>query len=168
MDEYCLFYLQWIFPLRRQIQDEVDLDFWMAQFQTPKWRTWSGYAFEAVCLKHVSQIRKALRIPAGALSGSWSSSFDKMPKVPQGAQIDLLFDRPDGVMTIVEIKFTQKPFQIDKNYAANLQKKMDVLKAVTKTHKQIFLTLAAPQGIKQNQYAMEMIRGVIMLDDMFA
>lgn len=38
----------------------------------------------------------------------------------QGAQIDLLFDRLDGAVTLCEIKCTEQPFKIDKKYAQQL------------------------------------------------
>ena len=36
---------------------------------------------------------------------------------PKGAQIDLLLDRPDNTINLIEIKFSNEPFTITKSYA---------------------------------------------------
>lgn len=59
-----------------------------------------------------------------------------------GAQIDLLFDRDNDAITICEIKYTDKPFIITKEYAEKLQRKLDVFRRVTRAKKQLFLVLA--------------------------
>lgn len=164
-DEYCLFYLTWIQPVQRQIREETESNYWLAKTNTPSWKSWAGYAFESICLKHVSQIKKALFIPDGALSGSWR--YQSKGKEEDGAQIDLLFDRDDGIMTLCEIKYNQKPFEIDKKYASELQKKIDVFRRQTKSRKQIFLAMITVDGLKKNQYSEEMIRGRAELEDLF-
>lgn len=35
---------------------------WLAQLDSPKWQTWSGYAFEFLCRYHVKNIKKHLGI----------------------------------------------------------------------------------------------------------
>ena len=56
-DEYSLFYLQFI--ERNILQGE---NIWQMLSQTQAYKTWSGYAFESICLKHISQIKKALGV----------------------------------------------------------------------------------------------------------
>lgn len=138
IDEYCLFYLSWIKPVSKQLKDEVDLYYWQAKVNTPAWKSWSGYAFEAICRKHLSQIKKALYIPPDALSSSWKY-IPKQYSEEKGAQIDLLFDRSDGAVSICEIKYSETPFLIDKSYAENWANKMDTYRQQTKTKKQIIL-----------------------------
>jgi uncharacterized protein len=142
IDEYCLFYLTWVHPIKRQIEHESDAGYWMSKSNTPAWYSWSGYAFEALCLKHIRVLKKALFIPAAALSGSWRS---------ESAQIDLLFDRDDDVITLCEIKYCQEPFEIDSKYAAELEKKELIFKAHYKTNKQIFLSMITANGLKKNK-----------------
>src|SRR3989338_6114057 len=55
-----------------------------------------------------------------------------------GAQIDLLFDRPDDAITCCEIKYSNQPYAVDKSCADNLVRRASVLKTQTRTHKQIF------------------------------
>jgi AAA+ ATPase superfamily predicted ATPase len=168
IDEYCLFYLNWVAPIKRQIEQELDPNYWISKAQTPAWYNWAGYAFESVCLKHMSQIKKALFISGSALAGSWhyqgrSEDQEKF----EGAQIDLLFDRDDGVVSICEIKYTQEPFEIDKSYASDLERKVGVFTEHSKVKKQIFLSMVTVDPIKSNKYSAELLTGKVVLEDLF-
>lgn len=56
-DEYSLFYLKFIEKSRA-----TGTGTWLRLSEGSSWRSWSGYAFEAICLKHVPQIKEALTI----------------------------------------------------------------------------------------------------------
>ncbi|MCB1073513.1 MAG: AAA family ATPase [Chlamydiia bacterium] len=167
IDEYTLFYIHWIEPYlqssRRRDQSE---DYWSVKAQTSSWKSWSGLAFEAVCYKHIAQIRKAIQIDAGAEIGSWRY-VPKIKEHKKGAQIDLLFDRNDDVITLCEIKHSDKPFVIDKEYANNLKTKMEIYKKQTHTHKDLFLAMITSNGLKQNQYSKKLISQQADLEDLF-
>ncbi len=166
-DEYTYFYLQWIAPIRKALQRKsLDKGNWQAMQRTPEWHTWLGYAFEAVCYKHISAIRKALSISPSAIAHSWRYVPRKGSKT-RGAQIDLLFDRKDDVITLCEIKYNDEPFILTKEYVDTLQRKMDVFKEQTRTKKQLFLAFISVNGIKNNYYAEDMISGVVTLDNFF-
>ena len=114
----------------------------------------------------VDFLEKALNIDAGAEVGSWRYS----PRTPgqKGTQIDLLFDRTDGVITVCEIKYSDQPFIIDKSYADNLLNKLEIYRKQTRTTKQIFLSIIAANGIKPTIYTEELINGgVAIIDDLF-
>ncbi|MGB1243606.1 MAG: AAA family ATPase, partial [Chitinophagales bacterium] len=66
-DEYSLFYLKFI-----EGKAYEGKSVWNYLSQTQVFKTWSGYAFESLCLKHIPQIKKSLDI-AGIYS--LSSSF---------------------------------------------------------------------------------------------
>lgn len=166
IDEYCLFYLTWVNPVKKHIEIEDKNEYWSAKYNTPAWYSWSGYAFESVCLKHITQIKKALFIPAGSLSGAWSCKSNKELKA-EGAQIDLLFDRDDGVVTLCEMKYTQSSFEIDKKYALELKRKVSVYQSNAKTDKQIFLAMITVDPLLVNQYSEELITGKAILDNLF-
>lgn len=70
--------------------------------------------------------------------------------------------------SLCEIKYTDAPFAIDKQYAKQLQQKIDVFKKVTGTNKQIFLVMISAAGLKLTMYSEEMVSGVVTLDDLFA
>jgi AAA+ ATPase superfamily predicted ATPase len=166
IDEYTLFYFHWIDPLKESLLTRgMKKNYWDSIQSTPEWYSWSGYAFEAICYKHVFQISEALNMSPTALTSTWKYTPTKNTK-ENGAQIDLLFDRKDNAITLCEIKYTMQPFEITKKYANQLSIKMDVFKNVTRTKKQIFFVMISANGLKKNMYS-EMIDGVVTLADLF-
>ncbi len=101
-----------------------------------------------------------------AVASSWRYAPRKGSKV-RGAQIDLLFDRKDSAITICEIKYSEEPFTLTKDYVEFLKRKEEVFREQTRTNKQIFLAFVSANGIKNNYYAEGMIDGVVILDDLF-
>jgi hypothetical protein len=165
-DEYSLFYLHWIEPHLRTIsKKENNEGFWLALSQGPAWKSWVGYSFESTCYKHIDQIRKALKIDPGAIVGTWR--FAPKSSDEDGAQIDLLFDRLDGAITLCEIKYSDNPYAIDKVYAHEILKKMEVFKKQTKTKKQLFFSMITTMGLKPTMYSEELISNEATLDHLF-
>lgn len=166
IDEYSLFYLRWIEPNMSSILRQDDSNgFWATKMASPAYQAWSGLAFEAICQKHIKQIRYALKIQPGANIGSWQ--YYPKNRSESGAQIDLLLDRDDGVISIFEIKDSDKPFYIDKAYAKRLENKMTVFKKQTKTDKQLFLVMILASGLKASMYSEELLDQVVHLDSLF-
>ncbi|GJM06506.1 MAG: hypothetical protein DHS20C10_02400 [marine bacterium B5-7] len=163
VDEFCLFYLTWLDPQKNK---RFLPDYWIAQSQKPAYLAWSGYAFEAICMKHLEQIIKALKIPAGGTASTWRYRSTEKEKV--GAQIDLLIERSDNAFTIGEIKYTDTPFQLDKAAATQLQQKVTTFQQQTKTTKQLFIALISANGIKDTMYSEELVAQVVTLEDLFA
>ncbi|MGB0985427.1 MAG: AAA family ATPase, partial [Saprospiraceae bacterium] len=159
-DEYSLFYLKFIEGNQYEGNDT-----WHHLSQTQIYKTWSGYAFESICLKHIPQIKKALGI-SGIYSVS-SAFYHKGTKEIKGTQIDLLIDRKDRAINLVEIKFYNEPITISKSYAENLRTKQSVFRAVTKTPKQLFTTFISTFGINDNQHSLGLIAQSLTLDDLF-
>jgi predicted AAA+ superfamily ATPase len=167
IDEYTLFYLDWIEPIKNTLQKKsLESGYWLEKHNTATWYSWAGYAFESICYKHLAQIRKKLGIRSSAVANGWR--YVPIAKSKEnGAQIDLLFDRDDDSITICEIKYTVEPFAVTKDYAENLKNKIAVFKEKTRTKKQIFLALISANGIKETIYSEEMIQGVVTLEDLF-
>ncbi len=133
---------------------------------TAPFYTWSGYAFENVCLKHIAQIRHALNLDyISSETGSFKSHGNSVTK--EGVQIDLLFDRQDQVITLCEIKYSTQPFVLDKAYAKELLRKIEVFTTLTRTKKQIFLALLTAQKMKKNIWSEDLIAQEVSLDDLF-
>ena len=167
IDEYTLFYLTWIEPIKKTLQSRsLEPGNWLSVQETPIFYNWQGYAFEAICYKHLAQIRKALKISPNAVANSWRHVPQKK-SADHGAQIDLLFDRKDDAITVCEIKYTTKPFILTKDYVTQLERKVDVFKNKTKTEKQIFLALVTAQGVKKNSYSEDTLSGIVTLEDLF-
>jgi uncharacterized protein len=96
-DPYTLFYLSFVADTKAAGQGA-----WMHLSQSPRWRAWSGYAFEFLCHYHLQNLKQALGI-----SGVYTEvSAWRSKKSEPGAQIDLLIDRQDRVINVCEIKFS--------------------------------------------------------------
>lgn len=167
IDEYTLFYLNWIEPTKNTLlKHSFEDGYWQTQQKLPGWQSWSDYAFEAVCYKHIRQIKKALKLSPADIPNSWRYVPKKQSK-NRGAQIDLLFDRQDDSMTLCEIKYNNKPFILTKDYVDILKRKMTVFKQQTRTNKQLFIAFITTNGIKHNYHSDEMIDSTVILDDLF-
>lgn len=143
-DFFSLFHIKWMKGKKTH-----DKNYWTKMIDNPKQRAWSGYAFEQVCLAHTEQIKKALGISGiETETSSWRSTLEK-----DGAQIDLIIDRRDGVINLCEMKFSVDPFTIDKKYDAELRNKVGAFKRETQTKKSVFLTMLTTYGLKVNVYS---------------
>jgi len=150
-DEFSLFHLKWM--------DSRRVRRWRDVHGTPAWQVWSGLSFESVCLRHVHRIERALGI-----SGVRSEVSAWLHK---DAQIDLLIDRADGVITVCEIKFTDQPFEIQKRYAEELRQKLDCFRRVTKTRKSVRLVFVTPYGLVANRHSTDLVDSEIRMDAFF-
>lgn len=167
IDEYTLFYLTWIAPrAKSRIAKSINDPYWEILSKKPAWQAWAGLAFESICFKHINQIKNALDIPDGSDISSWRYTSSK-DEQNNGAQIDLIFDRPDKSINLCEIKYCSSPFIIDKNYASHLLQREKIYCQVTKTNKQIFHSIITSGGLKKNTFSEEIISSSASLDDLF-
>ena len=163
IDEYTLFYLAWIKPI---VNKKISRNYWQSCAGSPAYYAWAGLSFEAVCEKHIDAIRKALSIPDDSVAYSWRHLPQKGAE-EDGAQIDLLFDRKDRIVTICEIKYTEKPFVIDKDYAKRLLTKVNVYRKQTHCKKEIFIAFVSASGLKPSLYSVDMVTNEASLEDLF-
>ena len=158
IDEYTLFYLRWIAPLKETTQKlNKTQGYFKAFSQTPQWKGWTGYAFETVCLRHLAQILKALDIPENAQASSWYN-----PK----AQIDLVFLCPDKTTRLCEIKYREEPIRIDKALLESFNRKKEIYIAGTKTTNQVYFDLIVSTDIIDNEYARDIAK-IVTIKDLF-
>lgn len=159
-DPYSLFYLTYLEPLgKNSFTDFTQLS------DLPKWKVWSGYAFENVCLTHITQIRKALSI--AGMSSSVSSFIARPKDGLPGTQIDLIIDRGDQSINICEIKFSVSDYVVTKKEVDNIALKKKVFRYHSKTQKHLFTTLITTLGVVENSQKINAIDQVITLDDLF-
>jgi AAA+ ATPase superfamily predicted ATPase len=156
IDPYTLYYFNFI---------EVNNDehFWQKYSISPGHSSWSGYAFETVCLLHIEQIKEA--IAAGyviANSAAWKSEHSK-----PGVQIDLVIDRSDNIVDLCEMKYSNTEFQIDGDYSKLLRRQRAVFLAETKTRKTIHSVLVTTYGLLPGANNSE-VQTVVTMDDLFA
>ncbi len=100
-------------------------------------------------------------------AGSWEY-LPKKGSNNDGVQVDLLFDRKDGVVTLCEIKYSEKRFVIDKAYAKKLMQKCDIFQQRFKKTKQIFLALITTMGLKPSIWSKEIVHQEVSLKDLFS
>lgn len=165
VDPFVFFHLKWMedAPVGLFIQP----GYWHSRAATPGWTSWTGFAFETLCMQHVAKVKHALglaAVPAEAASwrfipGRGSSS--------QGAQVDLLFDRADGVVTLCELKFCNEVFALDKATARALMKKMWVFEERTGTRKDVQVAMVTTHGIRPTVWSEGLVSHSITLEDLF-
>lgn len=159
-DYYSLFYLKFIEGTKSKNQG-----YWHILSQTQSWKSWSGYAFENLCLQHTDKIKEALGI-----HGIFSEDYSFIAKPTQthkGAQIDLLIDRSDQTINMCEIKFYNDKVTLTSSMANNIRNKRSVFKQVSKTRKHIFITLLSTYGMTANKHSIGLIDNSITMDDLF-
>ena len=159
-DEFSLFHLRFM--------DGVKIsggDMWSRISTMNAYKIWCGMSFEAICLKHIPQIKKALGI-SGVHSEESPWRYNGT-KADSGAQIDLLIDRNDRTINICEMKFYTGEFTIDKAYAAELERKLRVFGEQSKTRKALFLTFITTYGVKKNEYADRLVHNHLTMDLFF-
>jgi AAA+ ATPase superfamily predicted ATPase len=155
-DEFSLFYLKFMHK-----KNNVN---WLQLSNTTQWKSWSGYAFENICFKHLLQIKKSLGIE-GVFTEFYS--FKAIGnKENNGTQIDLIIDRNDGIINLCEIKFYDKKFSLSKATAQVIQNKIEVFIRETKTRKTIFPTLITSFGTDKNEYTTGFIQQEISLENL--
>ena len=153
-DEYSLFYLKFI--RNNKVEGSGT---WKKLFMSQSYKSWSGFSFETLCLKHVQQIKKGLRIDAiYSINSSWFND---------SAQVDLLIDRDDNIINICEMKFSKTAFTINKNYYNNLRNKITEFQQETKSKKNVFLTMITTYGINHNQYSAEIVENELTMESLF-
>lgn len=157
-DFYSSFYIKFIRHNHR-----LNENIWINGLDTPEQRAWSGYAFEQVCLAHLPEIKQALGITGVETnSSSWINTGEGKKR-----QIDLIIDRKDVTINLCEMKFSIKPFVIDKKYHTELRDKIEVFRSATKTTKSIFLTMITTFGVARNEYSNDLVRNNLTMDDLF-
>ena len=156
IDQYSLFYLKFMKDKKSSGEGA-----WLSRIDSPSWRAWSGYAYENIWLMHIDKLKKGLGIEkVYTETSSWLNT-------QKGAQIDLLVDRRDQVISVCEVKFSQKPFLITKAYKAEMENKLTVFKEVTGTVKTLFLTMITTFGVEKNIHSNGFVQNELTINDLF-
>ena len=158
MDEYSVFYFQFS-PQKNPAGSFIKIS------NTAKYKSWAGFAFESLCIRHSYKIKKALGI-AGIFSqdGSWYFKGDKQQP---GFQIDMLIDRSDNSINICEMKYYATEFEISKKEANELRIRREFFRTKTQTKKYLINTLVTTYGLKKNEHSAGIIDKVVVIDQLF-
>lgn len=148
-DEFCFFYLKYIASNKGQGKGT-----WLHQFNSRSYDSWSGFAFEMLCIKHTPQIKKALGIPkVRTTTHSWASKEAQKHSQKSGAQIDMLLKRQDRRIDIIEMKFHNRPYTISKAYSQQMTNKKNVFEEEMNPDEALALIMITTKGLKKNMYS---------------
>ncbi len=156
-DEFSLFYIKFMYR-KKNVN-------WQQLSSGQTWKSWSGYAFEGICMKHITPVKKAMGI--GGVYTEESGFIYKGNKTQKGTQIDLVIDRKDGIINLCEAKFYDKEFSISKNYASELKEKKDIFERVSATNKTVFMSMITTHGLSSNIHKNGLIQQEIDMNDLF-
>jgi uncharacterized protein len=145
-DAYTLFYLHFI------EQNKNIKNYWQKKYNTQEVKAWQGYAFENICLIHIDAIKQALGI-SGILTHE-SSFYKKKDNNTPGCQIDMLIERGDNAINICEMKFYDGEYTLTDETVKKLQAKRNIFQEISKTKKQLFLTLITTNGLTNSKHNM--------------
>lgn len=144
-DEYSLFYIKFI-----ENSKSKGAGTWIKFSTGMSWKSWSGYAFESICMKHIHNIKKALGVESVYTEVStWR--YHPQSKGERGTQIDLIIDRNDNCINLCEMKFSNGAFELSKAYSEQLKNKLMVFQEQTRTRKSLFLTMITTYGVKNSK-----------------
>jgi hypothetical protein len=85
----------------------------------------------------------------------------------KGAQIDMIFDRSDGVISLVEIKYASDEFILTKEIAMQWKRKIDIFSQKTNTKKKLQFEVVTLFGMKKNIWSEGLVENVLTLKDLF-
>lgn len=157
VDPFTLFHFQ---VMRKA--DAQDAHYWSGNQHSQLYTTWSGLAFEMLCLNHIEQIKAVLGI--SGISANVFSWFGKGSH--RSAQIDMLIDRADRTINICEMKFHSTPYAMTSKDEEDMERKVHVFTEATGTEKNIILTMITAKGLERNEYS-ECIQREITLEQLF-
>lgn len=158
-DPYTLFYFKFIDGLNTK-----DQHWWSSNVNSHQVEAWQGFSFETACMTHLEQIKKKLGISGiSSCTSTWRKIGDGIAK---GAQIDLIIERSDRVINLVEMKFSLTPYVITKEYENKLRERMAIFKAETKTRKSLVNTFVTTYGVMKGAHS-GIVQSEVLMDDLF-
>lgn len=162
VDYFTLFYFKFI--VNNLTKDEC---WWTHHIDSRSILSWMGLTFELICMEHHSQIKKALGISGMATSVStWRCRPDDEVGTP-GAQIDLIIERADRIIHLCELKFSQDPYCLTKDYAEKIRTRNWLFKIKTKTKKSVVNTFVTTFGLGSGRNH-SIVHSEVTMEDLFS
>lgn len=153
-DHFVLFHLTFVCP-------EHGETFWSDNYLLPSLNAWRGFAFESICFTHIDAIKNALGVRLVKSTHSpWRSKGSKP------WQIDLVIERADRVINLCEMKFSNKEYEVSKQYEEELRNKVAAFIDETRCRMLVHPTLVTTFGLVKNAYS-GFFQNVITQDDLF-
>ncbi|MFM2386754.1 MAG: hypothetical protein RL660_1511 [Bacteroidota bacterium] len=160
IDMFCIFHSKFVNNNKSR-----KLGTWQSLANSSAYKTWCGYAFENVCLLHVSQIQQCLGIGGIACTvGAWRVLKNK---ATDGAQIDIVIERKDGITHLCEAKFTSKAFITSNTIKREWSNKRAIFEFHTKTKNAVVTSFIGTYQPLHNTYFSDEVHSSILMDDLF-
>lgn len=160
-DFFTIFYLKYMRNNRSK-----DEQYWQHHFMDRSVETWEGFSFEQLCLRHLPQIKKGLGISGIATESSAWRYLPAQDGEERGAQIDLVIKRVDKMIHLCEMKFSEHPYTITKDYEQKLKARRLLFMDVTGETRGVVQTMITPNGLKPGIHS-SFIHSVITVKDLF-
>jgi AAA+ ATPase superfamily predicted ATPase len=158
-DPYTLFYFKFV-----DGKNTKDEHWWTNNLHSHSVESWQGFSFETICMTHLEQIKQRLGVAGiSTTTGTWRTLGDETEK---GTQIDLVIDRADRVINLCEMKFSEAPYVITKDYEQQLRERMAIFKAKTKTRKSLATTMVTTYGVLRGIHS-GIVQNEVVMDDLF-
>jgi predicted AAA+ superfamily ATPase len=166
IDQFSLFHLKWIRNAPTGVFQPKE-NYWNNIKSSSSYSAWSGYAFENLCYTHLEDIRKALGINNIKIQvGHWSYHEKNNPN-KKGAEIDLVLDRDDDVISLCEIKFHDKKITFSKELSEKINYKRKIFLEKTRTRKTALNVLICKNGVIENEYIKSTIQNIVNFEKLF-
>jgi uncharacterized protein len=157
-DEFMYFYITWLKKLKPTGIENLK-DYWLKQYGLGKYHNWRGASFELCCQRHVDLILQQIGI-SGIRNeiSTWRSK--KM-------QIDLVIERADRIITLIECKYSDKTTQVSKSDIAKYLKRQSDFVRETKTRKTVNSVLVSSFGAEPKEQIKEAFFQNLAFVDLF-
>lgn len=147
-DMFLLFYFRYV-----DGNNTRDEQYWAHHYRDRDVSAWQGYSFEQVCLIHLPHIKQGLGISGMATECSTWRFVTPKDDERRGAQVDLVIRRADRLTHLVEMKFSELPYEITKDYEERLRDRRMTFSSVTGITHGLLDTFITPEGVKRNSHS---------------
>ena len=147
-DFYTLFYFRYVENNRSR-----DDQYWQHHFMDRSVVSWEGFSFEEICLRHLPHIKQVLGIAGIATESSAWRFIPVKGNETQVTQVDLVIKRVDKIVHLVEMKFSDHPYTISKEYEEKLKFRRNLFMEITGIKKGVVITFITPEGVSQGLHS---------------
>lgn len=161
-DFYTLFYFRYVENNRSR-----DDQYWQHHFMDRNVESWEGFSFEEICLRHLPHIKQRLGISGMATEASAWRFVPPKGDERKDTQIDLVIKRADKLIHLVEMKFSDGPYLISKDYEERLKMRRNLFMEMTGIRRGAVMTFVTPAGVSQGIHS-SIIHSQLTARDLFA
>ena len=144
--------------MKKNVTDPM---YWTSLLGTHAFSTWQGLSFERVCMAHIPQIKRKLKI-----EGIYTEYYSWRSTSEEKAQVDLVLERADRIVNVCEIKYSADYYNMSKAEYEKFQRSISLFRSLTNCKFGVMPTLVTTQLAAKGKYN-SAIPVVITLDDLF-